>query len=688
MGVLVTATLQARGAAAWDPLKNMGHSFASGAAEGLQPVLAATIANVDARLGADLDKVGDLLANVDARVGADLDKVGGILDQTVAHVDDSLEKRILQIQHGADETIGELNRDLKERLEQVDRDLAKRIAQVDDVLKGALNQADGIIARQLANLDETVERRLGNVDVIATKQRLAVEQTFLRLAALIGLVVFAVVVLVRLWRRHGEITDDAIGAQATGRRRRVAQALGLSLVLQVGAAGVAAGVLLVLYKTLPMGAARQAEALTAEHERRLTESLTAFDFSQARYHASQLELLRPEKGLYYRAQAAKADLIRDVLARPTLLTSASGVSSIVDRIESVERLLQTEPDPDVLVSKAMLLWQVGKSRRDEHEAASLCARAMRLAPTGFPLAAMARGYIEDFLGAPYFDAGTPFGREAESREGLRDVLSNTEVRQADFPLAPSLALASLMRRLERDSSQAYIAMLEAHAETVRETVRLTGKAGPALHEAQKRRTDQARKVVDAWDQFTRSVDEVPGLAGRPPVLAIFKLNDVYYSRAKWFALDSSRTDVAPLLSPQGRASKVRAAERARLAPPRIAWSRRYSALIPGGLRQIIEIGDSARWRRREQEVRDFDGAMLASLVPGSRDAEALKRKVAWHAARLGLYVVAASGVRVPYATVLLGDIDQATAESERRGEKEKLKELSTIAQALVLREGV
>ena len=212
----------------------------------------------------------------------------------------------------------------------MDDALRKRVRQIDGVLQGALSDADQILEQRIDQLDEAVGKRLGNVDVIATKQRLAIEETLLRVAVLVGLVAFVVIVLVRLWRRYGEIVEEA--ARAENRRpagRELAAGLVSSLGLQVGAAVAAAGILLVLYRQLPLGATQKAKDLVAQHEKGLEESLATFEFARVRYHASQLELLLAGDARRYRALAAKGDLMRDVLVAPD--AAVERVGDLVDR---------------------------------------------------------------------------------------------------------------------------------------------------------------------------------------------------------------------------------------------------------------------------------------------------------------------------------------------------------------------
>ena len=292
--------------------------------------------------------------------------------------------------------------------------------------------------------------------------------------------------------------------------------------------------------------------------------------------------------------------MRDVLARPTLLSNASGISSVVQRVMAVERLLGATPDADVLTVKALVLWQVGQSRIDQHEAASLCARALRLRQRGFALAPLARSMIEDFLAVPYFADGGGVGRDAESAEGLRTVLASVVVDGRSFPLAPTIALRDLVRVLDRTASNDYVEMLDAQA-----ALRRAGNARAAAETARRRRNEAAQRVVAAWDALDRAVDTVAGLGGTPAVLALFQLNDVYYTRAKWFTVNREANELAPLLT-----AISDPVVRAWLAPPRVGWARRYGGIL-GRTRGLLQFQEAERWRRLEKEVEAFDRAVLA-----------------------------------------------------------------------------
>jgi hypothetical protein len=459
----------ARAEAGWDPLKAAGASLGAGVREGISPVLA----DVDTRLGARVTQVGDVATKL-------VKQVDGVAGERIAQIDQSLEKRILQVQLSAQAVtkgaldqiddisrkrlaeanvvgqglVTQLGKETQKTLASADRILKERSADLGRMVDGVVEHADQVVQARIEQIDETAGRRLGNVDVIATKQRLALEQTLLRVAILVGLVVFVVFALRRMWEAYVKAADEVQGQRSLRAAWRVTAAMGKPLMRQTLAAGAAVGVLALLYQQLPLGAAREAEALCDRHKQGLAKSLEALDYTQVRFHASQLELLLPGEDSYYQAMAAKAELLRDLLARPGLLATTKGVGEVVERVQAVERLLGERADPDVLVAKAIVLWQVGQRRADEHEAASLCARALRLAPGGFALAPLARSYVLGFLHAPWIPAGTRLGRDRASIGELEDVLGRIAPDRAGSPLGTVVELDRLMRELDHDSTAA------------------------------------------------------------------------------------------------------------------------------------------------------------------------------------------------------------------------------------------
>lgn len=647
---------------AWNPLKSAGRNLGAGAIEAIQPALAATIDDTFAaghKLVADVDqRLGTRVADVDDRAGKRIAQVGGVAMQVVARTDDALasrigqvdnvlEKRIAQVVAGEHGVVTDIDRRLKEDLDKVDAILRDRTRDIGLTLRGALSQADEILAQRIEQLDETVGRRLGNVDVIATKQRLAMEQTLIRVAVLVGLVVFVVFVLVMLWRRWGDLVAKAGAPETPGHRwRLVASVVGTLLPPLLGA-GLAVGVLFLLYQQLPLGAAGKATELVERHKKELRESMALFEFSRVKFHASQLELLLPDDARVYRAEAAKAELIRDVFSRAALLSSESGVASIVERVQNVERLKGDQPDADLLVVKAFVLWQVGSFRRDEHEAASLCARAFRVSPEGFALAPLGRSLIQDFLTTPYFRANTPLGRDSETLSFLRGVLTRIEPDRPDFPLAHAIALADAVRRVRTTTGEQYLQMVEAQV-AVTAVARRATVAAAELVAARKRRNGAAAAVVEAWNRFSREISDIQGLTGTPVMLSIFQLNDATYSRARFY-LDKqaeSGNDWPPAL-----AAVTDPRRRQELEPPRIEWAARYAGAL-GATRDVFEFQEAERWKGWETELIAFEKGVVAGAASGVAGQLAW-REAALRAARLGLFQQAADGGPVPYAQVLL-----------------------------------
>lgn len=651
--------------------RRLGKGLGEGAVEALQPALATTVATVSSA-------ATKLVADVDVKVGRQVDHAGGVasrlLSETKGVVDDSLdkvdhilEKRLLQVQTTADGVVKKLDATVDHSLQTADRILKDRSAQLGSIVTGAIDQADQVIQQRIAQIDEDVALRLGNVDVIATKQRLGIEEMLVHVGVLLGILVFVVFVLRTLWRELARLSPLLADARGMKRTWGYVAGLGRPLLLQVAAALAAVLVIYALYDRLPLGARSQAAALATMHREQMEQSLARFDFSRVRFHASQLEILAPEQGAYYQAMAGKAELLRDLVVRPALLATDQGVAQMVERVHTLERQLGGLADPDVLTMKALILWQVGDAKRDEHAAASYCARALRLSPGGFALAPLARHYIQMFLHAPYLAPDTPYGRDSESLADLQ-VLGATPIENPGaFPLAPVIALDRAIARLDRELTPPYLDMLAAQADLVRELPPpppARGRAHPAPVEpanvarARARRTAAAQQVLLAWQDFDKRIGSIPGLSGTSAVLSIFRLDDASYTRAAWFVEQAQSNQLAPLL-----ADVADAALKVKLAPPRVAWEKRYGALIARELHTVAELQEADRFNAFEQQNRDFEAAYVAYMAGPSGPGENERRRAAaLAAARLGVYVRGVERqVRQPLGQILSTYADAADA---------------------------
>jgi hypothetical protein len=671
-----------------------------------------------------------------------------------ALIDSKLDKVAKTATDAAKELLKDLDKTVKTTLDHANEVLKSGIADVGREVNTAIDKADHTLAERLAQVDEIVGRRLGNVDVIASKQRVAIEETALRTAVLIGLVVFTVFVLRRLYERYSKLIQKATkdgdkkptknGAQkrhgpsqlvirdrptgdasATGedqgtptsgpgegpaedlrnpwgprggkRTLMFARGLGVPLIGHLVVAALGAGVLFVLYDRLPLGARSEAIALVAVHRNGFTDSLKRFDFARARFHASQLEYLAPDDPTAHGALIAKAELLRDVFLRPTLLGTEAGIAGLWKRLDETGRLMLPQVDPDLLVVEAMLLWETGDSRHQELRAASLCARALRVrtVPGGFALAPLARAYIETFVDAPYIDEKAGLGRDSYALDDLRAVLDYAATEDSAHPLAKRIRIVRLMRIVDAASSTAYADMVEAHALVIAEGRVAAAKGQGAAAEGQgaaakgkgaaakgkaathekdplkEQRLEAANRVLTAWRAFDEALAD-PELARDPSILLVFRLNDAQFVRARWFVEHPDTDKLAPLLvavpkdledktaaEPADRpatqvdtsANPPRSAkpeDRLMMLSPRLVWARRYRTLIDGPARALFELQEANRFAALEAAAFTFEREIVRACVASGTNATATPRTCQWDprelpraaeaAAALGLYV--------------------------------------------------
>jgi hypothetical protein len=641
------------------PFRFAGGEVASAAADKFKPALKEVVGDLEHSVDRTLDKHEQKVANLARGLLDDVNfkledrilqvktSANEVIDHAFDRVDLTLREGLVQAERTGTVLIRQAGKEVRATLDHTDGILRERLADVDRMATTLVVRTDEALAARIEQVDELAGRRLGNVDVIASKQRIALERTVVRVAVLIGLVVFAVFALRRLHDRYTALQQKGLtGMRGAPRTWAIVRGLGPVLGTHLAGAALGAGVLLGLYQVLPLGAAREAEELLARHEQGLAQATAQFDHVQARFHAAQLEFLSTGDAGRYRAIAAKAELLRDLVARPTLLASREGLATLAKRVDRVEQLFGGRADPDALVLRALLLWETGQSRRHEHEAASLAGRALRLAPGGFALAPLARAYVDTFLETPYEDGEAGVGRDATSAAELRDVLAASARDRVTTPLDTTLEVARLIRRLDRESSRAYVAMVRAHA-------RLSARPGQRAALLAER-NQHARAVVAAWTTFDAALS---ALGEDPAVLAAFRLNDAVLTRALWFVVQPQELRLAPTLAEL--TAENQATLKVRMAPARVGWARRYRELLHGPARDLAEFHEAERFRAWEVWTQEFEEAMVAhERALATRQGEAAARwRAVVAAAALGLYVeTAPDGTRAPLAQELAGDL--------------------------------
>jgi hypothetical protein len=636
------------------PFRWIGGQLVGGGVDKLKGPAAKAVADVDARLTAHEVRLEGM-----AR-GLLVDAKGQVLE-TVAAVDNTLEARLLQIKADADDSVdralsrvdrvlsGNLMRaegigqrlihdagkELRVSLDRVDSLLRDRSADVERIGHDWIEHVDDVLESRIEQLDELAGRRLGNVDVIATKQRLAFEKSALEVVALAGIVVLVVAALKRMSQAYEALLGDPRLANARGTQRSllIAGAIGAALrgPLVATLAGVA--ILYGVYRWLPMGAEQEAREADA--------SVARLDYTGARFHASHLPYLAPHEAARGAALADKVGLLRDLVARPTLLATRDAVQVFEARLDALEPALGPRPDPDLLVMRAIVRWELGDTRADEHVAASLGARALGLGARGFALAPLARAYVEVYLDAPSsLDGG--WSRDRATREEMRDALARAAPIAAGSPFLAAAELATQMRRLVHTQNAHYLALVEAHVLAVAESQRRPG--GAEQRSALACRSAEAAAIVAAWRDFDAALLRLPDRLA----LGAFHLNDAILTRASAFAAAPESLSLPVRLEEIPARPETRALRLA-LAPARVAWARRYRALFAGPLRPIVEFEEAERFRAWERWAVEFEQASLARALAATDDARVdASWRLALAASALALYVDS-GGKRLPYA---------------------------------------
>ncbi|MEW5853248.1 MAG: hypothetical protein AB2A00_30990 [Myxococcota bacterium] len=575
-----------------------------------------------------------------------------VAQRTLGRLDDVARARIKQAGAEARNLVEKVSAETKKRLDDLDRILEVRAGQLEGIVSRSILQADAAVAARIDQADEAVGKRIGNVDVVITKQGLAAEGSILRVATLIAMVVLLAFVIWRLWVEFVEAWRRMGDHKGVARMGHTLKDAALRMVVQLLLAGAGAAGLYVLSDGLSVGPRKERDALAAHHDQALKNAVAALDFTRVKYHAAQLQLLdaTPEDEKRHVALVMKSELLRTVLMRGASFRTLDGLRDLMKTVSDVEHALG-QPDADVESVKAHVLWRVGATREAEYEAACHAARALELgkgaAPEGFLLRPLAEHYVRLFKDDP----SLPEFRGNDTCAATLQVAAVPSLDQVKPypPLQHLFVFDHAVRKLQRTSNAAYVALLEQHV-----AYRLAGgrarlAPGTATMDALVEREKQAKAVVAAWREFDMTLESNPWLLGTPLVLAVFQLNDAMLSHALWF-LDNRDTDKLP----PRLAEAETAGAKATMAPVRMAWLQRYAPALGRRLQDVVSYQESERFLEYEQQLLVLERSVEAFRTGLSSEGMGVMQH-AWRAAEaaaaLGLYAER-NGRPVRYADVL------------------------------------
>ncbi len=673
-------------AAAWNPLQWFGDAVnhVGGAVGGfLATVTAPTLNNVeasgagvvdalDASLAGQLEDAnavgGALIRTAGDLAGAGLDradkvmaarilqlKVSGqqVTADLMGRVDAVSKARLAEAVDGGKLLLAQLDKTAQDALTRADQLLAARTEAVAALLRNTVVELDHALERRITQADEVTERRLGNLDVLSTKASLQAERIALRLFTLLGLFVFLAFALWRVYVEVVNASDEAYALiekqqmQEAQKNRHVVKTAAVRVAVQVAGGVVCAGVLLLVGNRLPMGATADATTLENTHRAALLSAVSAMDLTRARYHASQLLILRPDEAAQHAEAVARVEVLRDLFTRPTLLHTVDGVRQAVARLQQLD-----QAHPDVLTARAFVSWSVAATRHGEKEAAQLCAQALAQ-HVPFTLQPLAQHYVRAYL-------HHPFEADDVLLKDLRAVVTTTPLVFA--PLQHVLDMGQALVTLDTAVSPAWLDLLDAHARLLEAG---TGKELVA-EAARTERQAAARTILDAFERFERDVIHNGTLRGTTAPLAAFWVNDAVVAHAAWFQAHPDTAQLPPLLR-----DIPSQAERIRSAPPRVYWAR---ALLPGlGTRVggMVGLEETARFLDLEARSRTFAGDYVAlrraelSRRDGAR-INVLRAQAARSAAEGGVRYPVGAGALQLLSDVLARDAgDAATADLQR-----------------------
>jgi len=600
----------------------------------------------------------ELIADLDGRMKDRILQVDDVLKKGIGELDTSLQNRLIQ----ADDA-------MRKRIDQFDGAMAGRIEQINVVLATSIDRVDDVLGKRLDELDALSEKRIGNLDVVTTKAAYTFEGALNRFVLSACLTILIAVILYSIYRQAGaSLGEEKVRSWKTWRAAILKTKW--TWISQAALALMVVGVFYAIAVMIPGSPRAQAEALAQVHEKAFETSLEMLDLQRAQYYASQLVLLRPGDNKM-RAWAIKAELLRDLLNRPTLLQTEQGIGEHLVRIQQCEQLLGNSVDPDICVAKAIISWLLGSIRQLEFEAANFCAQALADPNRQFALRPIAVNYLENYVHNPIpqdaivKDAGsTSMSSFADLQKCLTDAKQSKSSKSSGSQLAYLADYDALVRDLDEKSTKAYIAMVDAHA------------AYMASKDPQKKadRKTRAKEVTDAWEAFGKGLRGCPTLIGTTAPLAAFMLNDATLVRAKWYFKNDSDADLVEDVAPTLVSAK---GNRNDYTPFRVELSKTYDVIVPENARRLLETQEYKRYVDCESDAIEFEKRFIAfkkALVTANdpNDIIAKGHALADSSAKNG-FVDFADSNHPPYADNILVVMREGGRDrSESQDQKDKI----------------
>ena len=420
---------------------------------------------------------------------------------------------VQKFEESGNRLIDRMSQNLDDKLAKLDQIAQQNEVRIQSMVTASIAQVDQDISKEIDHADQVLETRLGNADVIAAKAELGFEDV-VRHVVLLGCVL---------------VFFTAVGLRLLGRARITNHAP-----LDFAITAVCLACLYAAYVFVPHG---NVNKIIASHEQGYRDGLAVLDFREAKYHLAQLKILRPgEREILGREK--KLALLENVLSRPALYQTRSGVFDFKTKLAQARYLLPTDPDLDVIT--AFVAWQTGTERIDEYAAASVCTNALLRNPIkpgkedDFFLRSLASQYIRNYLLNPLPDSVI----KARLPEKVDLVQQSTEemeraVRENSVDMSPLNALSELLQfdsaanTLYRNMIPAYVTMIYSDA-----TLSAIGAGDqPAKANLITQRRNSAQKIEAAWKAFDAQLVTLDDPAC---VLWTLRINSVFLKRVAEF----------------------------------------------------------------------------------------------------------------------------------------------------------
>ena len=590
------------------------------------------------------NKGQNLIREFNARMDDRIVQFDSLIGDRIDTLNIYMETRLVQFDGIIKDNITYTDNLVGKRIKDVDNAIGKNLLILDNIVKTSINDFDEVLVERLDQFDEVVNKNFGLLDAGAIRFNYLFENAIIRVL-IIGTFLFFVGYILLMLNRNGYFVK---WTNKNADRKSLLLEFSRKFILPAGGVALILFLLSLVIHNIPGGPKHKIRQLVQAHEDQYDISLRSFDLKALANHAAHLAFLEPSNKKY-KSNLLKAEIVRELFTRPTLVKNPLLLRTLMNKIYSAENYLNTI-DPDLETIKSYIVWHHFEGSQKNYYSACLAASALKTGKN-FPLKELAVNYLRNYVEKPLV-IENPEPVEGVILYDVNDLKSTLDanINALDDPELISMRYVfdfnEMILSLSSNVDSLYINILNLNSLIRNE------KDQNIQRKLIENRQISAKEIIKEWDLFRRKLENNEFVKGSSALVSLFDLNDAIYTRAQFYQAQINSE------IPKGLSS-INHSSRPVFYPPRVEFSRKYLNDFNKVGRFIMEENEFSRYINYEKKLIDLEKLFLIYNEDDSQrsdqDTYDITIRVAELASEVGLYTQGKDNLKIPFFIKLYND---------------------------------